>query len=192
LNLALTLAAVDGRVLLIDCDLRKPNAHTLLRASRSPGLTDVLTGKLALEAALRAVPGTNLALLASGAKVPSPGDLLTTEAMRGLVSALRRTHRWIVIDTPPVGAVADALALSSLADGLVVVAGAEMVSRKAVLTTLHRIADTGARILGVVLNRAQVMKHGYYYDRYYGHYGHYGHYGEARAKEDPRAPTTIQ
>jgi capsular exopolysaccharide synthesis family protein len=192
LNVALTLAAVDGRVLLIDCDLRKPSAHAVLKLGRSPGLADVLTGKLSLEAALREVPGTTLRVLTSGAKVPSPGDLLTTEAMQGLVGSLRGSYRWIVLDTPPVGAVADALALSSLADGLMVVAGAEMVSRKAVLTTLHRIADTGARVLGVVLNRAQVAKHGYYYSRYYGHYGHYGYYGAPEGKDSAGTPTTIQ
>jgi capsular exopolysaccharide synthesis family protein len=193
LNLALTLASIDGRVLLIDCDLRKPTAHGVLRLRRAPGLSDVLVGKASLEEAVRDVPGSSLKLLTSGSAVPSPGDLLTTEAMRGLVDGFRECYRWIVLDTPPVGAVADALVLSSLADGVVVVAGAEMVSRKAVLTTLHRIADTGARILGVVLNRAQIAKHSYYYGQYYGHYGPYGHYGEPPARRaDAPQPTTIQ
>ena len=106
--------------------------------------------------------------------------------------SLRSSYRWIVLDTPPVGAVADALALSSLADGIVLVAGAEMVSRKAVLTTLNRVAETGARMLGVVLNRAQVARRGYYYSRYYGHYGHYGYYGAPEEKQRGDVPTTIQ
>jgi Mrp family chromosome partitioning ATPase len=76
-----------------------------------------------------------------------------------------------------VGAVSEPLILAPLADGVVLVAGAEMVPRKAVTHTLERLHDTGARILGLVLNRAQVERHAYYYGHYYGHY--YGkYYGE--------------
>jgi capsular exopolysaccharide synthesis family protein len=190
LNLAQTLAAVGERVLLVDCDMRKPTAHEVLSLSRGPGLSDLLASKATTEEAIRAVAGSGLSVVTAGASVPSPGDLLTTEAMRGLIESLRSRYRWLVLDTPPVGAVADALVLASLGDGVIVVAGAEMVSRKAVLNTLHRISETGSRILGVVLNRAQVARHAYYYGRYYGHYGHYGYHAESR----PRAsmPTTIQ
>jgi Mrp family chromosome partitioning ATPase len=94
--------------------------------------------------------------------------------MGGLLEGLRRFYDWIVIDTPPVGAVSEPLILAPMTDGAVVVAAAEMVPRKAVLHTLERIHETGARILGVVLNRAQVDKHSYYYSHYYGHY--YGRY----------------
>ena len=74
---------------------------------------------------------------------------------------------------------AEPLILASLADGVVVVAGAEIVPRKAVLHTLERVHDTGARVLGLVLNRAQVERHAYYYGHYYGHY--YGkYYGQGR------------
>jgi polysaccharide biosynthesis transport protein len=82
-----------------------------------------------------------------------------------------------------VGAVSEPLILAPLTDGVVVVTGAEMVPRKAVLHTLERIHDTGARILGVVLNRAQVDKHSYYYSHYYGHY--YGqYYGRTHRQDD--------
>ena len=80
-----------------------------------------------------------------------------------------------MIDTPPVGAVAEPLALAPMVDGMVVVAGAEMVPRKAVAHSVERLAATRGRILGVVLNRAQVEKHSYYYGHYYGYYG--GDYG---------------
>jgi capsular exopolysaccharide synthesis family protein len=190
LNLARTLAAVGERVLLVDCDMRKPTAHEVLSLSRGPGLSDLLASKATVEQAIRSVAGSGLHVVTAGASVPSPGDLLTTESMRGLMESLRTRYGWMVLDTPPVGAVADALVLASLGDGVIVVAGAEMVSRKAVLNTLHRVSETGARILGVVLNRAQVARHAYYYGRYYGHYGHYGYHSESR----PRAsmPTSIQ
>lgn len=190
-NLARTLAAVEGGVLLVDCDMRKPTAHDSLGVKRTPGLSDLLASKVGVEQAIRQLPGSQLDVVTAGTNVPSPGDLLTTEAMRGLVESLRGRYRWIVLDTPPVGAVADALVLASLSDGVLVVAGAEMVSRKAVLNTLHRVSETGARVLGIVLNRAQVARHAYYYGRYYGHYGHYG-YHERGEKGHASMPTTIQ
>jgi len=180
-NLAATLAALDGNVLLIDGDLRKPNAHTILRCRKAPGLSDVLVGKCEALQAIQPVKGANCSFLSSGTHAPSPADLMTDEGMRGFLASLRGLYSWIVIDTPPMGAVADALILSSFADGVVVVAGAEMVPRKAVRHTLERIAETGVRTLGIVLNRAQVEKHSYYYGHYYGHY--YGDYSHRDKRE---------
>jgi len=173
-NLALTFAAMDGKVLLIDCDLRKPQAHTLLRARKSPGLSDVLVGKSKPSDSIQRLAGTSLSILAAGTHVPSPADLMTNRVMRGFLDGLRGFYNWIVLDTPPVGAVAEALILAPISDGVVVVAGAEMVPRNAVRNTLERVAETGARILGIALNRVQVEKHAYYYGHYYGHY--YGRY----------------
>jgi succinoglycan biosynthesis transport protein ExoP len=188
-NLALTLAAQEGRTLLIDADLRKPTTHALVRAKRTPGLSDILVGKAkASEAIQQKLKDTNLAYLPSGTNVPSPADLLTNRTMRGLLEGLRKFYDWIIIDTPPVGAVSEPLILAPLTDGVVIVTGAEMVPRKAVLHTLERIHDTGARILGVVLNRAQVDKHSYYYSHYYGHY--YGqYYGKAPGKPSGKPST---
>jgi succinoglycan biosynthesis transport protein ExoP len=181
-NLALTLAAQEGRTLLIDADLRKPTTQALVRGRRIPGLSDVLVGKAkASEAVQVKLKQSHLAYLPSGAHAPSPADILTNRTMLGLLEGLRKFYDWIVIDTPPVGAVAEPLILAPLTDGVVLVAGAEMVPRKAILNTLERIHDTGARILGVVLNRAQVDKHSYYYSHYYGHY-HGDYYGTGRTR----------
>jgi succinoglycan biosynthesis transport protein ExoP len=174
-NLACILAATEGSVLLIDGDLRKPRTHTYFKARRSPGLSDILVGKAKPSEAIQKL-ANGLDFLASGTTAPSPADLLTNRSLRAFVDGLRQHYEWVVIDTPPVGAVAEPLILAPLGDGVVVVAGAEMVPRRAVKHTLERIADTGARILGVVLNRAQIEKHAYYYGHYYGHY--YGRYGK--------------
>ncbi len=174
-NVAVSLGSAGKRVLLIDADLRKPQTHVVVRAQRTPGLSDVLVGSAkpseVIQQRLRDVP---FCFMPAGTTVPSPPDLLTSRTMQGLVEGLRKVYDWIVIDTPPVGAVAEPLILAPLSDGILVVAGAEMAPRKAVALTLERIADTGARILGVVLNRAQIEKHSYYYSHYYGHY--YGRY----------------
>ena len=155
-------------MLLIDCDLRRPQSHTLLRGKKSPGLSDLLVGKARPSDAIQRPSGTTLSLLASGTRAPSPADLMTLQTMRDFLEGLRGFYDWIVLDTPPVGPVAEALILGPLADGVVVVVGAEMVPRNGVRHTLERVKETGARLLGVVLNRAQVEKHSYYYGRYYG------------------------
>jgi capsular exopolysaccharide synthesis family protein len=183
-NLALILASLGGKVLLIDCDLRKPQDHVLLKTRKSPGLSDVLVGKSKPSEAIQRPAETTLSFLASGTRAPSPADLLTMQTMKGFLQGLRGFYDWIVLDTPPVGPVAEALILAPLTDGVVVVVGAEMVPKNAVRHTLQRIAETGARVLGAVLNRAQVEKHSYYYGRYYGHY--YGsYYGQAKQKALP-------
>jgi capsular exopolysaccharide synthesis family protein len=168
-NLALTLAATDGKVLLVDADLRKAQAHAVLRARRTPGLSDVLVGQVKPSEAIQRVTGSSLSLLAAGGHAPSPGDLLTVGGLRGLIEALRGFYSWIVIDSPPIGAVADALVLSPMVDGAMVVVGAEMVPRKAVRHTVERVIESGTRVLGVVLNRARAERHSYYYSHHYGH-----------------------
>jgi capsular exopolysaccharide synthesis family protein len=176
-NLALTLSSGDGRVLLIDADLRKSQGHVLLNAQRRPGLSDVLVGQAKPSEAVQAIRGTNLSFLAAGTRTPSPADLMTSPALEGLLGGLRGLYNWIIIDTPPVAAVADTLIITRATDGVLIVVGAEMVPRGGVRQTLERVAETGARILGVVLNRAQTHRYGYYYG-YYGHYysRYYGHY----------------
>jgi Mrp family chromosome partitioning ATPase len=100
--------------------------------------------------------------------------------LRVLVDSLRGTYSWIVIDTPPVGAVADALILSSISDGVLVVTQAERTPRQAVRRTLQRVREAGARILGLVLNRVQIEGNAYYYSYYYGHY-----YGDYHQESNP-------
>jgi capsular exopolysaccharide synthesis family protein len=182
-NLAMTLASADGKVLLIDADLRRPQGHALLKVARRPGLSDVLVGQAKPSDAIQRVGGTNLSVLCSGTHVPSPADLMTTQVLDGLLNGLRDFYNWIVVDSPPVAAVADALIISRCADGVMVVAGAEMVPRSALRHTLERVAETGARVLGVVLNRAQLKRHSYAYGKYYGHY--YGHYYGRYPQEVP-------
>ena len=187
-NLALTLASTEGKVLLIDADLRRPQAHTLLNAQRRPGLSDVLVGRTKPSDAVQRV--ANLSFLSSGTRAPSPADLMTSPVLEGLLGGLRGYYNWIVIDTPPVAAVADALIIARATDGVVVVIGAEMVPQGSVAKTLERVAETGARVLGVVLNRAQTQRYGYSY----GHYGHYygRYYGHSAHSEGDQKVTPIR
>jgi polysaccharide biosynthesis transport protein len=163
-NLALTLASTEERVLLIDTDLRRPSLHTLLNARRVPGLSEVLIGMSPAADAIHRVPGSRLALLPAGTPLQrNPADLLATHALRKLLAELRGRYDRIVLDTPPVGAIADALILAPQAEGVLVVAHSGKVTRSALTHVLERLANAGGRVLGVVLNRARPDRHAYDY-----------------------------
>jgi succinoglycan biosynthesis transport protein ExoP len=189
INLALALASAGERALLVDADLRKPQAHEVLRAQRSPGFADLLAGETGLSDAVQPLAGTGLDFLGSGGSLARPGDLLTAERFARVRDDARRLYRWVVIDSSPVGAVADALVMAPLTDGVVVVAAAEAVPRAAVRRTLERVAESGARVLGVILNRARIDSHRYEYRYHYGHA--YGSYHEPPAAEDV-TPTALK
>jgi succinoglycan biosynthesis transport protein ExoP len=178
-NLAAALAAREAPVLLVDGDLRRPQADQMLRARRSPGLTDVLAGRAQPMDAVQVVEGTRLRLLASGSPAASPSDLLEPAAVKRLLDVLRGQFRWIVFDTTPLGPAADALAPAAASDGVVLVVGAEMTHASAVAATLDRVRAAGGRVVGAVLNRARVERYPYEYGARFGHYS--GHYAGAAA-----------
>jgi capsular exopolysaccharide synthesis family protein len=166
-NLALTLAGSEERVLLIDADLRRPVLHSLLRAKPVPGLLELMADKTAAPRAIRRVDGTRLSLLPCGSPLErSPADLLASGAMRDLIAWLRPQFDRIVLDSPPAGAIADALVLSRLADGVLVVAHSGKVTRGELLHVLDRLAGAGAPLWGVILNRARPDRHFYDYGPY--------------------------
>jgi polysaccharide biosynthesis transport protein len=155
-NLALTLASADERVLLIDADLRRPSLSALLKTRSTPGLSDVVNGRAKLEAAVHRVPGTRLSLMPSGTPVDrNPSDLLAKAAFRDLLAAVRGHFDRVVVDTAPAGVVADALTLAPLADGVLVVAHSGRVTTGALAQVLERLMQARAHVLGLVLNRAR-------------------------------------
>jgi succinoglycan biosynthesis transport protein ExoP len=197
-NLSLALAANNQKVLLLDADMRRPHCHTLLRRANKPGLSDILVGQCKASEAIQADVSGGFSFLASGTSVPSPTDLIATPILDAVLEGIRDCYQWVVIDTPPVGAVSEALLLASHTDGVVVVAGAEMVARNAVRLTLERLAATRARVLGVALNRAKIEKYSYYYGgRYHGAYhgyhdAYYGHVDAVHEHGERTAPATVR
>lgn len=185
-NLALTLAARGEDVLLVDGDLRRPRADQFLGARRVPGLGEVLAGGAALAETWQPIGATRLRLLAAGG-APGPADLLGPAAAARLLAAARQSFRWVVVDTPPIGAVPDALSFAAASDAVVVVVGAEMTHHTAVTLTLERLQQAGAPVSGVVLNRARVERHPLDYGAGFGHYS--GLYGAGEASDSP--PRTL-
>jgi len=120
-NLALTFAQAGNRVILIDCDLRRPSMNTIFEQPRSPGVTEVLAGDVLLAEALHTTDIDNISLLTAGTIPPNPAELLCSDSMRDLLVGLREAYDIVIIDAPPVIPVTDAPLLTAFTDMVVVV-----------------------------------------------------------------------
>lgn len=190
LNLALALAQRGGRVLLIDGDLRKRSLARYLGLTNHRGLSGFLTGAHPLADAFVPVESASrLSVLPAGPPAPNPAELLSSLAMEAALAELRRSFDHIVIDSPPALMVTDATILSPLADGLILVVESEATVRGALLRTHQILESAGGKILGVVMNKVNLERDGYYYyGRHHRHY-QYPYYGDdSGEKEDSVLP----
>lgn len=167
-NLAVSIAQTGTKVILIDCDLRKPAIHKIFGLENHVGLTSVLTGQKDLESALRPTQSENLRLLTAGPIPPNPAELLQSKAMQATLAQVKEHADKILIDAPPVLPVADAMILASYVDGVIFVIGVKQVSKDMVRRAKEQLDGANARILGVVLNKIK-------YDRGREHY-YYNYY----------------
>ena len=174
-NLAVTLAYDGLRVLLVDCDIRRPRVHGLFRMPRSPGLMELLTTSrhpssdpVSAPDAIRETSIAGLSVLTCGALPSNAANLLSSTRMRGLLQELREEYDIIVLDTPPVLATADAGIVASLTDGVLLVVRAGATDRNAAQRACQQLANVGARVVGTVLNDpgGPVAKEGDYYYPY--------------------------
>jgi succinoglycan biosynthesis transport protein ExoP len=171
-NLALALSQGGDRVAVVCCDLRRPTVHERFDLSQTPGFTDVLVGDETLSNALRRYEGT-LMVLPAGSHAPNPSELLSSERAHNVISALAEQFDIVVVDTPPVLPVTDALVVSRLADATLVVVDARTTRRNGLRRTFQLLGQVNAPVLGTVLNGAS-SDGGYGYGYGYG-YGGYGH-----------------
>lgn len=166
-NLAVGFALTGQHVLLIDGDMRRPRTHELFECDQEPGLSNVLVGNAKPTEAVRKTNVAGLWVLPAGRTPPNPTELLSSKRFKDFLRSLGDNFETIIIDTPPVMVVADPLIVASLASSVVFVVGAEMTSRFAALSSLQRLRQGHARVIGAVLNRVELEKNGYYYSRYY-------------------------
>ncbi len=167
-NLSVSLAQVGKRILLIDCDLRKPVIHKVFGLKNNIGLTNILTGQVDYQEAIQAVDVPGLSVITSGPIPPNPAELLQSQNMSRLLVKLNDKSDQIVLDAAPVLPVADAMILAPYADGIVMVVAANQVSKDFVIRAKDLLENTNTKILGVVLNRVEYSKTGeqYYYNYY--------------------------
>jgi succinoglycan biosynthesis transport protein ExoP len=173
-----TAMAMDGkRVILVDADLRRPNVHRLLGIPASPGLTEVLVGRVPLEEALQDTATPNLRVLPAGSIPPNPPEMLGSRAFEEVMETLEEMADVVIFDTPPCIPVTDPLIVAPRMDGVLVVLHAGTTRRGALKHVVTALSRARARVLGVVFNQVQEKNAGYY-SSYYYYYRRDGYYGD--------------
>ena len=179
INLAYDLMKAGQRVLLIDADMRMSNFEKILKVNKSPGLSNLLVGREERMKCTQVVDYLDgLRIIACGDIPPNPSELLSSNRMVSLLDSLRTIFDYIIIDLPPIAAVTDALVVSKLTDGMIIVVRQDYSDKHLMDDTVRQLQFHEANIIGFVMNCTHVESK--YYSRYgkYGKYGRYFKYGK--------------
>jgi capsular exopolysaccharide synthesis family protein len=188
-NLGVAMARAGARVVVIDCDLRRPRLHDFFQLDNTIGFTSVLLGEVSLSDALVGVPSEkNLYVLPSGPPPPNPSELLSGRRVEELLDRLRKATDIVLIDAPPVLPVSDARILSGVVDGVALVASSQRATATDVSRSVELLNQVGAPLLGTVLNgigTSAAYGDGYHYD-----YGYQAETKPPKRKKKRRAQAT--
>ncbi len=169
-NIAMALAVGGARVLLIDADMRRPSVHKALRMANDRGLSQLLAGQARMREVVQRTHDPNLLTITAGRTPANPSELLASDRMRALLAGLETgPFDWIIIDTPPVLAVTDAVILAPLVGAVAFVIGAEMTRWRLAERAVETLLSSNPRNVLAVLNKVNFGRNKYYYSRYYGH-----------------------
>ncbi len=182
-NLALTFASHGDRVVVIDCDLRKPNIHKSLRLENLKGVIDVAGGKATIDEVVLRNVHPNLDVIPSGGRAKNPTQILNSKGFELMISDLRKRYDRVFVDTPPLAAVSDALIILPLVDGSIFTIFFNKVRRKAAQFAASKLLEANVPNFGAVLNGLNLAVSGYYYAQYYDK--SYKDYYVVMAKKDP-------
>jgi capsular exopolysaccharide synthesis family protein len=173
-NLASSLAEGGARVLLVDVDLRRPRCHHVLQVTNERGLSSFLAGQAELESVVQPVEGTSLSFVPAGATPPNPAELVGSARMRDAVEQLRDRYDFVILDSPPVLPVTDAVVLGREADGVMLVVKGYDTPRELVRRARDQLLQASVHLLGAVVNNVDLnWGDHYFYNRYYGYGGYY-------------------
>lgn len=166
-NLAMTFAAHGEKVIVIDCDLRKPNIHKSLGLENNKGLIDVVSGKATIDDVIVRGVVPNLDVMVAGGRAKNPTQILNSKGLEQMISELRRRYDRVFIDTPPLAAVSDALIILPLVDGSLFTIFFNKVRRKAAQFSAKSLLEANVPNFGAILNGLNLAVSGYYYAQYY-------------------------
>ncbi len=171
INLAYSLSQLGKRVILIDCDMRRPTVASKLSLEKQPGLSACLSGQIATEGLIQECGTANeegsFHVIVAGRTPPNPVELLSSERMTRLLKSLRDRYDYVLLDLPPVCEVSDSLAVSSMTDGILMVVRQNHCDRIALSDALRQFAFVDAKILGIIYNCADELTKEYNYRRSY-------------------------
>lgn len=168
-NVALAMADADHRVLIVDCDMRKPRIHKVFEISNIYGMAEILLHGGDYKKALNPTSNENLYIITAG-KIPSnPSELLYSNAMKTLIQNLKKDFEYIFINAPPVVPVTDAAIMSNYVDGVILVCASGVIEIELAQKAKESLENVNANILGVVLNKINTKN-----DKYSSYYYYYG------------------
>jgi exopolysaccharide transport family protein len=182
LNLGITMAQAGSKVMLLDCDMRRPKIHKAFGLAKDHGISNLLVGGEVADGALRHTPIPNLDVIPCGPIPPNPSEMLGSKRMSALLDRLRKAYTHILIDSPPCTAVTDPAVLSKSVDGVVLVIRAGDTPKEMVKNGVAQFQAIGAHILGAILNGVNIDRDKYYYYQYYHYY--YGEDGDRRKSKN--------
>jgi capsular exopolysaccharide synthesis family protein len=166
-NLALTFASHGDRVVIIDCDLRKPNIHKSLRLENLRGVIDIAAGKATIDEVVIRNVHPNLDVIPAGGRAKNPTQVLNSKGFETMISDLRKKYDRVFVDTPPLAAVSDALIILPMVDGSIFTIFFNKVRRKAAQFSAKNLLEANVPNFGAVLNGLNLAVSGYYYAQYY-------------------------
>lgn len=172
-NLAISFSKMESKVLLVDCDLRRPNVHNIFKIDNTKGLADVIGKMINFDQAVQKNVLPGLDILVSGTIPPNPSELMCSSTFISLVEQLKEEYDYIIFDTPPIGVVADALLLKELIAGFIVVVRERATTHGDLRNLTESIKLADSRVLGIVkvgCSRNERRKGKYYYKYYYNYY----------------------
>ena len=166
-NLALTFASHGEKVIIVDCDLRKPNIHKSFKRENLKGVIDVCAGKAQIGDVIVSSVQPNLDILPAGGRAKNPTQVLNSKGFEQMISDLKKRYDRVFIDTPPLAAVSDALIILPLVDGSIFTIFFNKVRRKAAQFSAKKLLEANVPSFGAVLNGLNLAVSGYYYAQYY-------------------------
>lgn len=169
-NLGITIAQTGAKVLLLDCDLRRGRLHQLFHVKSNPGVSEILSGIAKDRELIQSTAYENLHVITMGSIPPNPTELLMGNSMEELLKNQEKNYDYIIIDSPPVNIVADALGLVKLVDGIIVIVRESITSHPNIAGAMTKYELVGANILGFVLNGITTHMDGTSKSQYYSYH----------------------
>jgi tyrosine-protein kinase Etk/Wzc len=193
-NIAISIAQTGLKTLLMDCDLRKPSVHRYFNVPQEPGISNYLFGKASLDNVLLSTEYENLNIITSGSIPPNPAELLSSAKMTQFLNELKEKFEFMIIDSPPILAVTDAVVLSSRVDAVFLVIQAGRATIQGVTRAYITLKNVNAPLKGAIVNDLKAesfLKYGYY--RYYYRYPYYYYYYTySKSYGDVKKPSIIE
>jgi capsular exopolysaccharide synthesis family protein len=174
-NLGVVLSQAGSKVLIVDCDLRRPSLHTKFNEKLTPGVTNYFTGEDASPSRyIKKTEVEGLHIITSGAVPPNPSELLASARMKNFLNEVENDYDYVIIDSPPAGGFADAAMLSKLCDGVLFICASGQAKKEHIKKTVDSFEKINSKVIGVVVNKIskKTLRYEYGYASYYQSYYH--------------------